>query len=115
MSFTIDTVFVWVADIERSVAWYRTFGIEAGSRHGTWQAMTTEGGTHFGLHQGERERADPTAAIAFRVPDLDDEMTRLADLGIEPVDAEVTDTGAARFITYRDPDGNEVQLLERRG
>ena len=25
------------------------------------------------------------------------------------------DTGAARFITYCDPDGNEIQLLERRG
>ena len=115
MSFTIDTVFVWVADIDRSVAWYRTFGIEAGSRHGTWQGMTTEGETRFGLHQGERERESPTAAIAFGVADLDAEMTRLTDLGISPVDGEVTDTGAARFVTYRDPDGNEVQLLERRG
>ncbi|HET7846578.1 MAG TPA: VOC family protein [Acidimicrobiia bacterium] len=115
MSFTIDTVFVWVADIDRAVAWYRMLGIEAGSRHGTWQAMTTDGRTSFGLHEGQRERADPTAAIAFGVADLDAEMTRLADLGINPVDDEVTDTGAARFITYRDPDGNEIQLLERRG
>ncbi|MDP9493650.1 MAG: VOC family protein [Actinomycetota bacterium] len=115
MSFTIDTVFVWVADIDRSVAWYRGFGIEAGPRHGTWQAMKTDGGTRFGLHQGERKRDEPTAAIAFGVTDLTAEMTRLADLGIAPVDAEVTDTGAARFTTYRDPDGNEVQLLERRG
>jgi len=76
--------------------------------------MTTDGRTRFGLHQGEREREDPTAAIAFGVPDLDAEMTRLADVGIDPIDGEVTDTGAARFVTYCDPDGNEVQLLERR-
>ncbi|HLE95407.1 MAG TPA: VOC family protein [Acidimicrobiia bacterium] len=114
MTFTIDTVFVWVTDLDRSVAWYREFGIEAGPRHGTWQTMTTDGTTRFGLHQGERQRDDPTAAIAFGVPDLEAEMSRLAGLGIDPVDSEVTDTGAARFITYRDPDGNEVQLLERR-
>ncbi len=115
MTFTIDTVFVWVSDIDRSVPWYRSLGVEAGHRHGTWQAMMTEGGTRFGLHQGERERREPTAAIAFGVSDLDAEMKRLAALGIDPTDAEVTDSGAARFITYRDPDGNEVQLLERRG
>lgn len=115
MTFTIDTVFVWVSDIDRSLPWYEDLGIEAGPRHGTWQALATAGGTRFGLHQGERGRGEPTAAVAFGVSDLDTEMERLAALGIEPADAEVTDTGAARFITYRDPDGNEVQLLERRG
>lgn len=114
MAFTIDTVFVWVSDIDRSVTWYRELGVEAGPRHGTWQTMVTEGGTRFGLHQGERQRDEPTAAIAFGVPDLYAEMARLSEAGIDPADTEVTDTGAARFITYRDPDGNEVQLLQRR-
>ena len=40
-------------------------------------------------------------------------MSRLAADGITPTDREVTDTGMARFTTYLDPDGNEVQLLER--
>ncbi len=40
-------------------------------------------------------------------------MERLAADGIHPTDREVTDTGMARFTTYLDPDGNEVQLLER--
>ncbi len=95
--------------------WYRDLGVDPGPRHGTWQSMTTEGATRFGLHQGERERGEPTAAVSFGVSSLDAEVERLAALGIHPVDAEVTDTGAARFITYRDPDGHEVQLLERRG
>ena len=69
MTFTIDTVFVWITDLDRSVAWYREFGIEAGPRHGTWQTMTTDGTTRFGLHQGERQRDDPTAAIAFGAND----------------------------------------------
>ena len=73
--------------------------------------MITDGGARFGLHQGERQRGAPTAAVAFGVADLDAEMARLAADGITPTDREVTDTGMARFTTYLDPDGNEVQLL----
>ena len=113
MAFSIDTVFLWVVDLDRAVEWYRRFGVEAGPRHGTWQGMITDGGARFGLHQGERQRGAPTAAVAFGVADLDAEMARLAADGINPNDREITDTGMARFTTYLDPDGNEVQLLER--
>jgi predicted enzyme related to lactoylglutathione lyase len=34
--------------------------------------------------------------------------------GIVATVPEITDTGAARFTTFTDPDGNEIQLLERR-
>jgi predicted enzyme related to lactoylglutathione lyase len=50
--------------------------------------------------------------ISFRVPDLRAEIERLAGEGIAPID-EVTDSGTARFVTFADPDGNEIQLLER--
>jgi catechol 2,3-dioxygenase-like lactoylglutathione lyase family enzyme len=112
MPSTIDTVFVWVSDLDRSLPWYRTLGIEAGQRFGAWQAMSTRGGTRFALHQGERASGPPTAVVAFAVPDLDSEMDRLDGLGITPLD-DITDTGAARFTTYADPDGNQIQLLER--
>ena len=59
------------------------------------------------------ERGGSTAGVALRVADLDAEMARLAADGITPTDREVTDTGMARFTTYLDPDGNEIQLLER--
>ena len=39
-------------------------------------------------------------------------MAHMAGAGATLVD-EITDTGAARFATYADPDGNQVQLLER--
>jgi hypothetical protein len=56
--------------------------------------------------------APSTAVVSFRVDALEEEVARLAGLDIEPRD-EMTDSGTARFITYLDPDGNEIQLLER--
>lgn len=115
MTVHVDTVFVWVTDMERSVAWYAGLGIAASQGYGDWQSMEVSGPTHFALHKGARPPGQSTAAIAFGVEDLTTEMTRLAGLGIEPVDENVTDTGVSRFTTYRDLDGNDIQLLERYG
>ena len=113
MAFQVDTVFVWVTDLGRSVEWYSQFGIEAGSNYGTWQNMNLGGDTRFALHQGARADGPSTGAVAFQVGDLDAEIERLAALGISPTDQEITKTGIARFITFQDPDGNDVQMLER--
>ena len=114
MTFQLDTVFVWVTDLESSVDWYAKLGIEAGDRYGAWQNMKTEGSVRFALHEGDRPEGPSTAVPSFQVGDLEAEIRRLGNLGIEPTDEEITDTGAARFTTFTDPDGNEVQLLERR-
>lgn len=115
MAVQVDTVFVWVTDLERSVAWYAEMGIAAGRGYGDWQSMEIAGPTHFALHRGNRPPGQSTGGIAFAVEDLDAEVARLAVLGIEPVDDTVTDTGVSRFTTFRDPDGNDIQLLERCG
>lgn len=113
MGLLVDTVFVWVTDLAGSVEWYRSLGLASGPRFGPWQSLATAGETRFALHEGVREPGIATAVISFRVDDLDAELSRLAGLGIVPSDSEVTDTGEARFITFIDPDGNEIQLLER--
>lgn len=113
MTFQLDTVFVWVTDMERAVDWYAKFGIGAGDRYGAWQNMRLGGDTRFALHQGERSSGPSTSVPSFRVGDLDAEIRRLENLGIEPTDPEITDTGVARFTTFTDPDGNQIQLLER--
>ena len=113
MAYQVDTVFVWVADATESAGWYAQFGVEAGPRYGGWQTMIVDGDTHFALHEGPREKGPSSGAIAFRVDDLEHEIERLAGLAITPSDKEITDTGISRFITFHDPDGNDVQLLER--
>ena len=114
MSLSIDTVFVWVTELDRAVEWYQMIGIEPGPRFGAWQTMTADGETRFALHQGEREKGPATAVIAFAVSDLAAEIERLEQAGLRPIE-EITSTGAARFTTYSDPDGNQIQLLERKG
>ena len=113
MAFQVDTVFVWVSELDESAGWYRQFGIEPGPRYGAWQTMLVDGEAHFALHEGPRHDGPSTGAVAFRVDDLQHEIERLAGMAIHPSDEEITDTGIARFITFQDPDGNDVQLLER--
>lgn len=112
MSLQVDTVFVWVNDMDSALAWYETVGFEPGPLYGTWQIMNVVGETRFALHQGIRPDGPSTAVLSFRVGDLEAEIERLGREGIAPVD-EITDSGTARFITFNDPDGNEIQLLER--
>ena len=76
--------------------------------------MTVDGEVHFALHEGDRPEGRATGAVAFRVDALDAELERLAGLGIQPTDPQTTDTGVARFTTFRDPDDNDIQLLQRR-
>ena len=112
MSLQVDTLFIWVTDLDESLVWYRHIGFEPGPRYDTWQVMNVEGDTRFALHQGIRDPGPSTSVPSFRVDDLEAEIDRLADMGIEPID-EITDSGTARFVTFVDPDGNEIQLLER--
>lgn len=114
MAYQLDTVFIWVTDIDRSKDWYQKLGIEAGPAYGPWQTMILDGDVAFALHLGERPAGPSTSVPSFRVDDLDGQIARLSGLGIHSTDAEITDTGMARFTTFTDPDGNDVQLLERR-
>lgn len=50
--------------------------------------------------------------LAIRVSDLDAALTRLRGLGVE-VAAPVAAAGGGRVATFRDPEGNVVQVVER--
>jgi catechol 2,3-dioxygenase-like lactoylglutathione lyase family enzyme len=113
VSFQVDTVFVWVNDLEQAVEWYQAVGFEVGDRFGPWQSLVVDGETRFALHQGIRDEGESTAVPSFRVADLDAEMERMARAGIHPSSPDITDTGVARFVRYTDPDGNEIQMIER--
>lgn len=110
----IEVVFYWVTDLNAVLPFYTdVLGLEAGPRYGDWQEFHLGGTARFALHGGAQPRTGPTAAVSFAVESLEEAMSDLAVAGHHPTD-EVTDTGAARFVTYEDPEGNPVQLLERR-
>ena len=109
----VDTVFYWVTDIDRALGFYTSvFGIEPGPRHGDWQVLQVPGPVAFALHAGGDPATNVNAVVSLRVPNLDQAIRELAEKGHNPV-TEITDTGAARFAGYEDPDGNLIDILER--
>jgi predicted enzyme related to lactoylglutathione lyase len=71
------------------------------------------GGRQFALHGAiEGHPVSPGGATAvFSVLDLDEARAMLADRGVEfGHEGEVQ--GYARFASFKDPDGNTVQLIE---
>lgn len=105
-------MFLWVSDLDRSVAWFERLGLKPGVRHGTWQPLEVSGDTVFAIHEGRGDHSRVNAVVGLRVDDLDAAISELADLGIEPLDEMLTDTGVRRFTTFVDPDGNQIQLIE---
>jgi catechol 2,3-dioxygenase-like lactoylglutathione lyase family enzyme len=114
---TLDHVYYWVADMDRAVAFYRdTLGLRLVRQDGPSWAAFDVGGRTLALHGAVDGRAlDPGGATAvLDVDDLDVAQAILAGRGVT-FDHEGDVTGYARFASFRDPDGNTLQLIEYLG
>jgi catechol 2,3-dioxygenase len=117
----IGHVHLKVADIERSLAFYRgVLGFEIMERIGDSAAFLSAGGYHhhIGLNTWE-SRGGPSPApgttglyhVAIRYPDraaLADALRRLEAASI-PLDG-AADHGVSEALYLRDPDGNGIEL-----
>ena len=121
----IGHVHLKVADIDRSLAFYRDIlGFDLMQRMGDQAAFISAGGYHhhLGLNTWESRggSAPPPGTtglyhVAIRYPDrptLGDALRRLAQAGW-PIDG-ATDHGVSEAIYLRDPDGNGVELYRDR-
>lgn len=111
---SLDLVFYWVGDIDRAVAFYRdVLGLQVIRRDGSSWAQFDLGGRRFALHAAaEGQPPAPGGATAvFGVHDLDEAKAILMARGV-PVEHEGDVEGYARFLSFLDPDGNTVQLIE---
>jgi catechol 2,3-dioxygenase-like lactoylglutathione lyase family enzyme len=101
-------------NMDRAVAFYRdTLGLRVKFQDGARWAQFDAGGVNFSLSSPEEAAQGAAGAvIIFEVEDLD-----AARAGLEQAGAPVLDTrdmGAhGRSLTFRDPDGNLVQLFQR--
>jgi catechol 2,3-dioxygenase-like lactoylglutathione lyase family enzyme len=75
------------------------------------------GALHFAIHPlsdfGETEPGNATVKIAFTVDSLASYVSRLAAEGYQPVQAP-HDEGFGPVASFRDPDGNLIELVELR-
>ena len=66
--------------------------------------------------------ADPTSVprfapglrhLALRVRNFDAAFQSLRESGVEPIGEPGVATGGGRIVSFRDPEGNELQIVER--
>ena len=112
----ISVVYLYVRDMERSLAFYRDLlGIPL-EGDDDWAEATFPGGVRFALHTAhgdEVELGSGTLRIDLEVTDIDAEVARLRAEGVN-VGGIVRDSwGAACEI--RDPDGYRLELFEPPG
>ena len=112
----VDNTHYWTKDMDASVAFYRdTLGLPLRTQMGEDWAEFDVDGTTVALHGTREGHAPPQggATIVFEVDDLENEMIALRGKNVR-FEGEVSDVpGYGRFVSFRDPDDNLLQIFER--
>ena len=114
----VDFVAVPVQDLKRADEFYgQTLGLRRNSNSGDRWVEYELGNVTLALVSPEAMGPDFEARghqmpIALRVPDVDDAREKLEAVGIEFVHGTI-DSAVCRLATFRDPDGNAIQLHRR--
>ena len=112
----LNQVTVPVSDLDRSVTFYNTLGLElivyAHPHYARF--MCPDGHTTFSLHLAEPAVSHGGIWLYFEVSDVDARVRELENLGIEFTSQPVDQTWLWREATLDDPDGNKL-LIYRAG
>ena len=108
------TAVIWlpVTDMQRSVSFYRdTLSLEAVRDGDDWAELDANG-LHIGLNATESPHGNGGAVIAFQPEGgLDRTVEELRSDGVE-IAGELSEHPWGRVATFKDPDGNDLQLYE---
>lgn len=111
------TAVVWlpVDDLQRAVSFYRDrLGLEELHSEEQW-AQLDANGLQIGLNAREAPRGAGGAVIAFQAGGrLEEAVKELRDGGVE-IAGDVSEHPWGRVATFKDPDGNDLQLYESPG
>ena len=114
-----------IADIDRSVAFYRALGFEEMGRFpirdeaiNVFMGLPGDGPRLELTHNFDQREPYQTGTgyghIAITADDLDATLERLAAAGIEPEKPPYSvREGGSRLCFVRDPDGYRIELIER--
>ena len=116
----LATLSVPVSDAERALAFYRdalgftvVADIDMNKRQRWLQLAAPSGETMITLVTWfERMTAGKLQGMVLEVDDLDAELAALRERGV-PIVGEPVEAPWARFVTFRDPDGNGWVLQQR--
>lgn len=108
----VATVWVPVEDMDRAVAFYADkLGLDVTNHDGDWAEVKANGLT-IGLNARESEGAGVSGGpvIAFQPADgIEDAVEALRGKGVD-FPAEISDHPWGRIATFRDSEGNDLQL-----
>lgn len=110
----LQNAYYITADMDRAVNFYgEVLGLPTKFRDGSNWTQFDAGGVNFSLSSPAEAASGATGAVViFEVEDIDAMRQRLESAGASVLDSR--DMGAhGRSLTFRDPDGNLVQLLQR--
>ena len=101
---------LWVAEMDRAVAFYRdVFGLDVHTQSPNWSELTL-GDSTVALHQGSNESFRMTG-LSFEVDDIDEACHEIKTAGGSivhpPRDGKVP---GLRLAEVTDIDGNRIQL-----
>ena len=115
-------VILFVADLQRSVAFYRDVIGLPFKLHGDGYAEFATDGARFGLYdrnrlgeltgQGTEPPARPGGEVVFLVGDVDAEAERLRGAGVRVLKGPVDRAWGHRTLHLEDPDGFVVELAQ---
>jgi catechol 2,3-dioxygenase-like lactoylglutathione lyase family enzyme len=107
---SLDHLYIVVADLDRSVAFYERLGFLA-SRWGGYVRLEGGDGMYIGMEQRSDASAGSTIELVVRVDDVDRRFDELRAAGV-PFDGQPHDQEwGARHVWLRDPDGNRLSLF----
>ncbi len=108
-----DKVYLWTADIDRAVDFYRhVLGLPVVYRGGSDWVEFSAGTINLALHGSSTNLPAPGGAtVVFEVDDVDAARLELRERGVE-VTHESEVEGHSRFVEFKDPDGNALSVIE---
>ena len=110
----LQNAYYVTADMDRAIAFYRdTLGLDLAFQDGGKWAQLKAGGANFALSSAEEApEGAGGATVVFEVPDAAAAGAAIAEAGGEILgERDMGDHG--KTLTFRDPDGNLVQLYQR--
>ncbi|MEU0494111.1 VOC family protein [Mycobacterium sp. NPDC006124] len=114
MASGVATVWMPVEDMSRALKFYgETLGLKVKSEGEDWSELDANG-VSIGLNGREETHGESTGgAVLTLQPDgtLYDELVRLTDAGVTFV-GEVSEHPWGRIATFKDSEGNDLQLFE---
>jgi lactoylglutathione lyase len=118
----VGYVILFVADLERSVAFYRDLIGLPFKLYGDGYAEFATRGTRFGLYdrnrlqeltgQGPEAPRSPGGEVVFLVADVDAEAERVRAAGAAVLEGPVDRAWGHRTLHLEDPDGFVVELAQ---